>query len=67
MQPIATDQVAWSVINVSPAKVADPVIMPFGMWTQVSRKNRVLDGVQIPTHEGAILTAKRGGPRTFPD
>ena len=30
----------------------------------VSPRNHVLDGVQIPTYEAAILSAKRGWPRT---
>jgi len=36
--------------------------MPFGMWTRVSPRNHVLDGVQIPTREGVILRRKGAGP-----
>jgi len=48
MRNIATD-VAWSVglslTIVSPAKTAEPVKMPFGLWTRVGPKNyHVLDG-----------------------
>jgi len=47
------------VTLVSPAKMAEPLEMPFGLKTQVGRENDVLDGgVQIPQWEGAIL---RGG------
>jgi len=37
MRPTVTDRVAWSVglsvALVSPAKTAEPVEMPFGLWT----------------------------------
>jgi len=40
--------VAWSVCLsvtvVSPAKTAEPIKMPFGLWTWVSPRNHVLDG-----------------------
>jgi len=55
MLPIVTDRVAWSVTLVtvmSPAKTAEPIEMPFELWTRVSPKNHVLDGVQIPTGMG---------------
>jgi len=29
-------------------KMAEPIKMPFGMWTRVGPRNYVLDGVQIP-------------------
>ena len=45
MRPIATDEVAWSVslsvTTMSPAKMAEPIEMPFGLWTLV------LDRIQI--------------------
>jgi len=28
---------------VSAAKTAEPIQMPFGLWTRVGRRNRVLD------------------------
>jgi len=34
-----------SVTIVSPAKLAEPIEMPFGMWTQVGPRNHVLLGV----------------------
>ena len=37
-----------SVTIVSPAKTAQPIVMPSGLWTQVGPSNHVLDGVQIP-------------------
>ena len=36
------------------AKTAEPMEMPFGRMTLVGPGNHVLDGVQIPTQEGAI-------------
>jgi len=48
MQPIVTDQVAWSVCLsvtvMSPTKMAEPIEMLFGLWTQVGPRNHVLDG-----------------------
>jgi len=35
--------VGWSVAIVSPAKTAEPIDMPFGMWTRVDQRNHVLD------------------------
>ena len=61
MRAIVTDGVAWfvcrSVMVVSPTKTAEPIKLLFGLWTRVSPRNHVLDGVQIPV-QGAIL----GGP-----
>jgi len=39
--------VCLSVTIMSPAKMAEPIKMPFGMWTWMNPRNRVLDGVQI--------------------
>jgi len=47
----------------SPAKMAELIDVPCGMWTWVGPRNHVLLGVQIPTHKEAILRAKRGVPR----
>ena len=59
MRPIVTDQVAWfvslSVALVSPAKMAEPVKMPFGLWTLVDPRNHVLNGVQIPRGKWQFL------------
>jgi len=42
MWPIVTDRVAWSVglsvTVVSPAKTAEPIKMPFGIWIEDSGK-----------------------------
>jgi len=46
----------------SPAKTAELFEMPFGMWTLMGSRNQILDGVQIPPREGAILKGKSGGP-----
>jgi len=52
MRPIVTDRVAWSVCRsvtfVSPAKTAEVIEMPFGLWTRLGLRNHVFDGVQIP-------------------
>jgi len=52
---------------VGPAKTAEPIDIPFGLWTRIGSRNHVLDGGPDPMHEGAILRAKRGQPRTCPD
>jgi len=36
--------VGQSVTIMSPAKTAEPMEMPFGIWIQVGPRNRVLDG-----------------------
>jgi len=48
-------------------KTAEPIEMPFGLWTRVTPRNHALDGARIPTHDGAILRAKRRRLRTCPD
>jgi len=40
--------VGLSVTIVSPAKMAELIEVPFGLWTRVGPNNRVLDGVQTP-------------------
>jgi len=51
MWPIATNGVAWSVglsaMIVSPAKVTEPILIPFWILTQMGPRNHVLDEVQI--------------------
>jgi len=45
MRPIVTDRLAWSVGQsvtlVSPAKTAEPIEMPFGLWAWMGPRNRV--------------------------
>jgi len=36
--------VCLSITVVSPAKVAEPIEMPFGLWAGMGRRNHVLDG-----------------------
>jgi len=43
--------------------MAEPIEMPFGLWTRVHPRNYVFDGVQIPSCEGTILT---GGGKGWP-
>ena len=50
--------VGRSVTIMSPAKTAEPIEMPFGLWTRVGPRNHVLDGVQISPWKGAILSGK---------
>jgi len=46
--------VGLSVLTVSPAKMAEPLEMPFEMWTQVGLWNCVRWGPG-PLREGALL------------
>ena len=43
MRPIVTDQVArsvcQSVMTMNPAKMAEPIEMPFGLWTPVGLRD----------------------------
>jgi len=58
MQHVVTDRVAWSVglsvglsvTQMSLAKTAQSIEMPFGLRTRVGPGIHVLDGVQIPPH-----------------
>ena len=52
--------VGWSVTVVSPAKTAEPIEMPFGLWTPVDARKHVLQGIQIPMPR-AIFTGKDMG------
>jgi len=53
MRPVVTDGIAWSVglfvTIVSPEKTAELIEEPFGTWTRVGPRIRVLDRV----HSGA--------------
>jgi len=69
MQFIGTDWVVWSVcrfvMTVSPAKMAQPIVMAFGMLTRVGPRNHVLGGrvgVQIPRAKGQFWGAGKGQP-----
>ena len=39
--------VCGSLIAVNPAKMTEPIEMPFGLWTRVNPRNNELGGVQI--------------------
>jgi len=43
--------------------MAEPIEIPFGFWTQIGSKNHVLDKVQIPSWERAIV--RRGKARSI--
>jgi len=64
MRSIVTDLVAWSVglsvTLVSPAKMAEPIEMPFGLRTRVGLRNHELDGVQIPPWEAGNFEGGNG-------
>ena len=70
MQPNVTDEVAWSagrsvgvsVTIVSLAKMAEPIVMPFGLWTQVGQRNHVLDGGPDSPMERGNFEGRRVGP-----
>jgi len=42
--------------------MAELIEMLFGVWTLEGPSNNVLDGVQIRTHEGAIMRMKGASP-----
>jgi len=54
--------VCRSVTIVSPAKTAEPIEIPFGVWTRLGLGNHVLDGGPDSPWEGAILC---GGDAVF--
>ena len=64
MRPIVTDRVAWSVglsvclsvTLVSPAKTAEPIEMPFGLWARMGSRNHVLDGGPAVLRDIAVAT-----------
>ena len=51
-----------SVTLVSPAKMAEPIEMLFGLRTQVGPGNHVLDGVQILHGKGQFFWGGKGRP-----
>jgi len=48
------------VTLVSPAKTAEPIVMPFGLWARTSSRNHELDGDPDPPREGTIF--RKGSP-----
>ena len=47
------------VVTASPEKKAEPIDVPFGMWSQVGPRNHVLDEGADPTEEGAVFGGRR--------
>ena len=39
-----------------PAKMAELIKMPFGLWVRIGRKNHVLDGVPVALRDVAMTT-----------
>jgi len=58
--------VCLSVTVVSPAKTAEPIEMPFGLWTLVGPRNHVLDGVKIAHVKGQFLGKVHAGRLVTP-
>ena len=50
-----------SVTVVSPAKTAEPIEMPFGMWTRIGPRNHVLDGSPDPRIRRGNFEGERRG------
>jgi len=49
---MVTRLVGLSVTIVGPAKMAEPIEMPFGLWTRMGPRNHVLDGGPYPRGKG---------------
>jgi len=47
--------VGLSVTLVSPAKAAELIEMPFGIWTQIGPRKHILDGSPDPHAKGQLL------------
>jgi len=70
MWPIVTDGIVWSVCLsvslsvtiMSPAKTAELIEAPFGLWTQMGPRNHVLDEGPDPPWNGAVLGGKGEQP-----
>jgi len=70
MRPILTDQAGWfvglsvglSVTLVSPAKMAAPIELPFGLRTWVGPGKRIRWGSRSPPWEGANFWGRMGVP-----
>jgi len=60
MRSIVTDRIAWSVGRsvtlVSPAKTAEPIEMPFGLWAGMGPRNHVLVGSPEMLRDVAMAT-----------
>ena len=60
---VVCQSVISTVTVVSPAKIAEPVEMPLGLWTRVSPRNHVLDGGPDPPPMGrGNFEEERGSP-----
>jgi len=62
MRPTVTNvrwSVGLSVTIVSTAKTAEPIEMPFGLWTRLNPRTMYWMGIQIPQTKGTILRQKR--------
>jgi len=56
MQSIVTWYVCLSATTVSPTKKAEPIDMPFGMWTRVGPMNHLVGGSLDPSRECSIFS-----------
>ena len=50
---VAINNLVLFDITTSCAKTAEPIEMPFGVWTRVGRRNHALGGARDPPREGA--------------
>ena len=51
--------VCRAVTLVSPAKTAEAIEVPLGLWARIGPRNNVLDGATDPPWEGAVLVIDR--------
>jgi len=74
MRPVVTDRLAWSLCRsvslsvtiVSPAKTAEPIEMPFRLWTRVGPTKHVLDwGIHWRNLANPIEPPMFGGDAAF--
>ena len=77
MRPIVTHVVVWSVCvsvclqcvrnGMNPAKTAEQIDMPFGMWARMGSSNNALDGdPDPPRRRGNLGVGIHGHTRARP-
>ena len=59
MRPVVIDP--SSVVCYLSANMAQPIKMPFGLWSWIGPGSYLLDGNPAPPSQGAILRGERGG------
>jgi len=72
MSSIPTDTTLWSVglclsvTTVNPAKMAEPIQMPFWMWIRAGPRNHVLDGAPNPHTWRGNFEGEKGPAHDMP-